>query len=97
MIRRLLLAAAALWLLSGAIALQAIPQDEDQPQERQSADGKKCDNSFERAESDRCACEHAETCNPNDPDDVERHSKMTSKCQWYCHEDKCACANACAS
>lgn len=96
MIRRLLLAAAALWLLSGAIALMAIPQVEGS-QERHRDDGKKCDNSFERKPEDRCACEHAQDCNPNDPADKEKHSHMTSKCQWYCHEDKCACANACAS
>ena len=72
-------------------------QDDDAPSERHRADGKKCDNGFERKEDDRCACEHTEKCDPNDPADKEKHSHMTSKCQWYCHEDMCACGNACNS
>jgi hypothetical protein len=72
-------------------------QDDETPQERHRADGKKCDNSFERSKEDRCECEHSQTCDPGDPADKEKHSHMTSKCQWYCREDMCACANECNS
>jgi hypothetical protein len=70
---------------------------DDTPQERHRADGKSCDNSFERKPDDRCACEHAEMCDPNDPKDKEKHDKMSAKCQWFCKPSMCHCGNACNS
>lgn len=97
--KRFLLFAFAFVYLAALPLGYSFAQDDgdDTPQERHRADGKKCDNGFERDPKDRCACEHTEKCNPNDPADKEKHSHMTAKCQWYCHEDKCACANECNS
>jgi hypothetical protein len=86
---RILIFAAVFGFLSGAIA--AFPQDDDQPQERHRADGKNCNNSFETKESDRCACGHALMCDPTNP----AKPQMGDRCQWYCHEDHCDCANEC--
>lgn len=83
--------------VAASFALPVPQDDESPPQERHRADGKSCDNSFERKPEDRCACEHAQNCNPNDPADKEKHSHMTALCQWYCHEDMCKCGNSCNS
>ena len=98
---KLLLSATLFFFLASLPIGYSFAQDDgdggSESHERHREDGKSCDNSFERQEADRCKCEHTEKCDPTDPNDVQRHAHMTSKCQNFCHEEKCKCANECNS
>ena len=89
MISKLFMLSALLFVLSGAIALQAIP-----PQEGAAAH---CDNNREgksKSVDHTCECARAEKdCKPDDPEIQE----PGSKCKTYCRKDDCDCQNKCTS
>jgi hypothetical protein len=82
--RKLFLFAALLFVLDGAIALQAVPQREGAATQ--------CDNDTEsgkRGVDHKCACERTETPCKTKPDDVA----MSGKCKTYCKPEHCKCTN----